>query len=282
MKFWKTIFTITGAAAVGIGAAAVILKPKSVYDDQPEAKNPFEGKRVRFVKADSDPVNADGVRGHLEVQASFKDDSVHHQTFYERVFKPWFDRILSFFALLILSPVLLSVSIAVFLDDPGPIFFTQKRLGKNKQFFKLHKFRSMKMSTPHDVPTHMLENPESYITRVGRFLRKTSMDELPQLWDIFVGNMSIVGPRPALWNQDVLTALRDEYGANDVVPGLTGLAQISGRDELELEEKARLDGEYCKNVSIMMDIKCIIFTVINVLIQKGILEGGTGAGAKRE
>ena len=134
----------------------------------------------------------------------------------------------------------------------------------------------MKMSTPHDVPTHMLENPDAYITRVGKFLRKMSLDELPQLWDIFIGNMSIVGPRPALWNQDVLTALRDEYDANDVIPGLTGWAQVNGRDELELRVKAGFDGEYRRNISFRLDFACVLMTVANVLKQKGVIEGGTG------
>ena len=179
--------------------------------------------------------------------------------------------------LIALSPLLLILSIAIYLDDPGPVLFTQKRMGRNKRYFKLHKFRTMKMSTPHDVPTHMLQDPQSYITRVGKFLRKMSLDELPQLWDIFLGNMSLVGPRPGLWNQDVLTAERDRYGANDVKPGLTGWAQINGRDELLLEDKARLDGEYCNNISIKMDLVCLLATVVNVLKQNGIIEGGTGA-----
>ena len=136
------------------------------------------------------------------------------------------------------------IAIAVYVDDPGPIFFKQKRVGKGKTFFPLHKFRSMKMSTPHDMPTHMLKNPEQYITKVGGFLRKSSLDELPQIWDIFIGNMSIIGPRPALWNQDDLIAERDKYGANDIMPGLTGWAQINGRDELEIPVKAKFDGEY--------------------------------------
>ncbi len=132
----------------------------------------------------------------------------------------------------------LGFAVAIKIDDPGPVLFTQRRIGKNKKYFKLHKFRSMKMATPHDIPTHMLDNPEQYITNVGKFMRKHSIDELPQIYDIFIGNMSIIGPRPALWNQDVLTAERDKYGANDIRPGLTGWAQINGRDELELPEKA--------------------------------------------
>lgn len=168
------------------------------------------------------------------------------------------------------------IGIAIVIDDPGPIFFAQKRVGKNKQYFRLHKFRSMKMSTPHDVPTHMLENPEQYITRVGRFLRKSSLDELPQIGDIFIGNMSIIGSRPALWNQDLLTAERDKYGANDIKPGLTGWAQINGRDELEIPVKARLDGEYREKESFLFDTKCFFGTIFSVLRSDGIVEGGTG------
>ena len=165
---------------------------------------------------------------------------VHHKASgYERIWKPVIDKTLSFAGLVVLAPIYVVLSLAIIIDDPGPVLFKQKRVGKNKHFFKLHKFRSMKISTPHDVPTHMLENPEQYITRVGRFLRKTSLDELPQIWDIFVGNMSIIGPRPALWNQDDLIEERDKYGANDVKPGLTGWAQINGRDELEIPDKAK-------------------------------------------
>ncbi|MBR5539496.1 MAG: sugar transferase, partial [Clostridia bacterium] len=148
---------------------------------------------------------------------------------YSKFFKRAIDIFLSFWGLVVLFPVFVLISLLIVIDDPGPVFFTQKRVGINKTFFKLHKFRSMKMSTPHDMPTHLLENPEQYITKIGKFLRKSSLDELPQIWDIFVGNMSIIGPRPALWNQDDLIAERDKYGANDVRPGLTGWAQINGR-----------------------------------------------------
>ena len=163
--------------------------------------------------------------------------------------------------------------IAIKIDDPGPAFFTHKRVGINKTFFKLHKFRSMKMCTPHDTPTHQLENPEQYITRVGRFLRKSSLDELPQIWDIFVGKMSIIGPRPSLWNQDDLIAERDKYGANDVMPGLTGWAQINGRDELEIPVKAKLDGEYTEKLSFGFDIKCFFLSIVSVCTSDGYVEG---------
>lgn len=201
---------------------------------------------------------------------------------YERKVKRIIDQILSFIGLLILAPVFIIIAVAIFFDDPGPVIFTQKRVGKYKHFFMLHKFRSMKRSTPHDIPTHQLENPELYITRVGKFLRKYSLDELPQIWDIFAGNMSIIGPRPALWNQDDLVMERDKYGANDIMPGLTGWAQINGRDELKIKDKAKLDGEYAEilkrgNIeALLFDIKCFWRTIFSVLRSNGVLEGGTG------
>jgi len=278
---WKHFLAVVGTAAVVMGAAAAAKKPKSIYADRPEEKNPFEGKRVRFVRDDSDPVNADGERGHLEELPASSPVSSRVSTIYSRVIKRCLDVVLSFSAMVVLSPLLLLVSAAVYLDDPGPVLFTQKRIGKNKRFFVLHKFRSMKMSTPHDVPTHMLEKPDSHITGVGKLLRKMSLDELPQLWDIFIGNMSLVGPRPGLWNQDVLAAERDKYDANDITPGLTGWAQVNGRDALEIEEKAKLDGEYGRNISFKTDAVCILMTITNVLKHKGVIEGGTGASEKR-
>ena len=276
----KSVLATFGAVAAGVGAAVLVSKSNSVYKNHPEEQNPFEGKRVKFVRDENDPVNADGERGHLEEIKDLPKSGVHHAGFYELYLKRFFDVVLSFFGMIIVSPLFLLLSIAVFIDDPGPVLFTQKRLGKNKQFFQLHKFRSMKMSTPHDVPTRMLEDPDAYITRVGRFLRKMSLDELPRLWDIFIGNMSLVGPRPGLWNQDVLTAYRDLYGANDVTPGLTGWAQINGWDELELDEKAKIDGEYCRDISFKMDVTCILTTAANVLKHTGVVEGGTGKVSK--
>lgn len=167
---------------------------------------------------------------------------------YEKIVKRLIDIVLSALGLILLSWLYLILAMAIVIDDPGPIFFKQKRVGIHKTFFRLHKFRSMKTATPHDVPTHMLGNPDQYITRVGYFLRKTSLDELPQIWDIFTGKMSIIGPRPALWNQEDLLTEREKYGANDVKPGLTGWAQINGRDELEIPVKAKLDGDYAKKV----------------------------------
>lgn len=200
---------------------------------------------------------------------------------YKHFFKRIFDFILSLIGAIILLPVFLIVSIAIVIDDPGPVFFKQKRIGKNKKIFWLHKFRSMKVKTP-DLPTHLLENPEQYITRTGRFLRKTSLDELPQVYDILFGKMSIIGPRPALWNQDDLISERDLYGANDVKPGLTGWAQINGRDELEIPVKAKFDGEYVEQLNkgkfhgVKMDFVCFFGTIKSVLKHDGVVEGGTG------
>ena len=199
---------------------------------------------------------------------------------YKNFFKRLIDIILSFLGGIVLLPVFFIIAIVIVIDDPGPVFFKQKRVGKNKKLFWLHKFRSMKVKTP-DVPTHLLENPEQYITRVGKFLRKTSLDELPQIYDILFGKMSIIGPRPALWNQDDLIAERDKYGANDVKPGLTGWAQINGRDELEIPVKAKLDGEYIEKMSFSFDCKCFFGTITSVLKHDGVVEGGTGE-LKRE
>lgn len=201
---------------------------------------------------------------------------------YKAFFKRLLDIVLSLCGIIILLPVFLIIAVAIVIDDPGPIFFKQKRVGKNKKLFNIWKFRSMKMSTPQDTPTHMLKNPRQYITRVGKFLRKTSLDELPQIFNIFIGQMSIIGPRPALWNQVDLVAERDKYGANDVRPGLSGWAQINGRDELEIPVKAKLDGAYVANISVSMDWKCFWGTVVKVLKHDGVVEGGTGEIEKVE
>lgn len=272
MQTFGKVLAVIAAIAAGMAVVGATKKSSSVYKNKPEEQNPMEGKRVKFVENDADPANADGVRGHLEAIG----EADGHRSFYDRVVKRVIDIILSFCGLVILSSVFLILCIAIKIDDPGPVFFAQKRVGKNKQYFKLHKFRSMKMSTPHDVPTHMLENPDQYITRVGRFLRKSSLDELPQIGNIFVGNMSVIGPRPALWNQDLLTAERDKYGANDIRPGLTGWAQINGRDELEIPIKAKLDGEYVKREGFLFDCRCFLGTIFSVLRSDGVVEGGTG------
>lgn len=195
---------------------------------------------------------------------------------YQRYVKRALDIICSLCGLIVLSPVFLLLAVWIRLDSPGPVFFKQKRVGKNKTYFNILKFRTMRTDAPHDMPTHLLQNPEAFITGSGRFLRKTSLDELPQIINILVGEMSVVGPRPALWNQDDLVAERDLYGANDVTPGLTGWAQVNGRDELEIEEKARLDGEYVRHLTFKMDATCFLMTIGNVLRQKGVVEGGTG------
>jgi len=192
------------------------------------------------------------------------------------------DIILSLIGLIVLSPLYLILIIAIKLDSKGPVLFKQKRIGINKTQFNILKFRTMRTDAPKDTPTHLLENPEQYITKIGKFLRKTSLDELPQIWNIFVGEMSIIGPRPALWNQFDLIAERDKYGANDVPPGLTGWAQINGRDELPIEVKAKLDGEYVEKISIWMDIKCFFGTIISVVKSDGVVEGGTGTTSSKE
>ena len=193
---------------------------------------------------------------------------------YQKFVKRMLDLIISFFGILILAPVLLVLMAAIKLSSPGPVFFTQKRVGIHKSHFRILKFRTMRVDTPRDMPTHLLTNPEQWITKVGKVLRKTSLDELPQIFQIFSGKMSIIGPRPALWNQYDLIAERDKYGANDIVPGLTGWAQVNGRDELEIDVKARFDGEYAENISFKMDVKIFFMTIKNVLSHEGVVEGG--------
>ena len=188
--------------------------------------------------------------------------------------------ILSAVGILLLSWLLLILSVAIKLESKGPVLFKQKRVGIHKRHFNILKFRTMRIDTPKDTPTHLLENPDQYITKVGKFLRKTSLDELPQLFNIFVGHMAIIGPRPALWNQYDLIEERDKYGANDVRPGLTGWAQINGRDELEIPVKAKLDGEYVEKMSFGFDVKCFFGTITSVLRHDGVVEGGTGAMKK--
>ena len=194
---------------------------------------------------------------------------------YKNFFKRLIDIVLSLLGILFLALPMLVIAIIIKTDDPGPALFKQKRVGKNKELFWLYKFRSMKTNTP-DIPTHLLENPDQYIIKVGKFIRRTSIDELPQLFNILKGDMSVIGPRPALWNQDDLIAERDKYGANDVRPGLTGWAQINGRDELPIPVKARLDGEYIEKMSFLFDCKCFFGTIRSVAKSDGVVEGGTG------
>ena len=193
------------------------------------------------------------------------------------VLKRFFDIILSLVAIIVFSWLLIIIAIAIVVEDKGNILFKQKRIGKNKKEFYIYKFRTMYIDTPKDMPTHMLSNPDQYITKSGKFLRKTSLDELPQTLNILKGEMAVIGPRPALWNQDDLIAERDRYHANDVRPGLTGWAQINGRDELEIPVKAKLDGEYVERISFLFDLKCFFGTITSVLKHDGVVEGGTGS-----
>ncbi|HIB3154358.1 TPA: sugar transferase [Enterococcus faecium] len=201
---------------------------------------------------------------------------------YKDGLKRGIDFLLSLVGIIVLSPILLILCIAIKIDSKGPVIFKQKRVGKNKTHFYIYKFRTMKVDTPKETPTHLLSNPDFFITRVGKFLRKTSLDELPQLFNILKGDMAVIGPRPALWNQYDLIEERDKYHANDIRPGLTGLAQISGRDELEIEYKARLDGQYTSNITPLMDLKCFFGTIISVFNSDGVVEGGTGSVKKED
>lgn len=195
---------------------------------------------------------------------------------YKRFFKRMIDVFISFFGIVFLALPMLVIALAIKIDSKGPILFKQKRVGKNKKLFNILKFRTMRIDTPHDAPTHELQDPKKWITRVGGLLRKTSLDELPQIFNIFIGQMSIIGPRPALWNQYDLIEERDKYGANDIKPGLTGWAQINGRDELEINVKAKFDGEYVEKMSFAFDCKCFFGTILSVLKHDGVVEGGTG------
>lgn len=201
---------------------------------------------------------------------------------YKDGLKRGIDFLLSLVGIIVLSPILLILCIAIKIDSKGPVIFKQKRVGKNKSHFYIYKFRTMKVDTPQETPTHLLSNPDFFITRVGKFLRKTSLDELPQLFNILKGDMAVIGPRPALWNQYDLIEERDKYHANDIRPGLTGLAQISGRDELEIDYKARLDGQYTANITPWMDLKCFFGTIISVFKSEGVVEGGTGSVKKED
>ena len=200
-------------------------------------------------------------------------------SFYRSIGKRLIDIILSGVGIIVLAPFMVVIAILIKLESPGPVLFRQKRIGLHKKTFSILKFRTMRIDTPKDTPTHMLQNPDQYITKVGRFLRKTSLDELPQILNILKGEMAVIGPRPALWNQDDLIAERDKYCANNIRPGLTGWAQINGRDELEIPVKAKLDGEYVKKMSLYFDMKCFLGTISSVLQHRGVIEGGTGHDA---
>ncbi len=263
----KKLLIAAGVLAGGYIGAGVVAKRHS-EDPSIDFNNPY--------------IKGSGSTPDINRQSAEEDEpSVGEITVYEKTIKPVLDKVLSFGGLVVLSPVFLVVSAVIVLDDPGPVLFVQKRVGKDKTFFYLHKFRTMKMETPSDVPTHLLTNPETYITRVGRVLRRTSLDELPQIWDIWRGKMSVIGPRPALWNQSDLIQARGV--ANSAMPGLTGYAQIKGRDELEISVKAEFDKMYVRLLrssslkGLAIDIKCFIGTITSVLRHDGVVEGGTGA-----
>ena len=272
----KVVIGVTaalGAIFFGVKLATRIQKKQNVNDE----KNPFEGKKVVFIEDADEPENADGVRGYLQTAG----ETEYEPTFYDKYVKRGIDIVLSFGGIIVLSPILLGIALAIKIDDPGPVFFTQKRLGQNKKYFRVYKFRSMKISKPHDTPTHMLDDPDQYITKVGKILRAHSLDELPQLFNVLDGSLSLVGPRPGLWNQDILTAERDKYGVNEMKPGITGWAQINGRDSITIEEKAKLDGYWKEHESFLFDLKCLLGTVLKVGHDDSVVEGGTGAMEKK-
>lgn len=231
--------------------------------------HPLEGKKVRFVANAKDKKNADGMCGHLEIVGETQIRTGVYDAFVKRLL----DVVCASVGAIVILPLYLLICVGIKCCDRGPVHFSQKRIGRNKRYFYLYKFRTMKVSTPHDVPTHMLKNPEQYITPVGKLLRKFSLDELPQIWNVLRGDMSFIGPRPALWNQEVLIAERDKYGANDVRPGLTGWAQTNGRDALELHQKAMLDGEYVHREGLLMDLRCLCKTFHSVVCREGVIEG---------
>lgn len=283
-KTKKVIAITAGVLGTTYVVMRVIAKKQNKndkYKNNPDEQNPMYKKQVVFIEDESDEMNADGKCGHLEAVGNIN----HIPTFYEKYVKRGMDIVFSFGGMVALAPIYAGTAIAIKLDDPGEALFHQKRIAEKNGYFTLIKFRSM--SKPSDVPTHMLsDGGQSNITRVGKVIRKLSIDELPQLWSIFKGDMSIIGPRPALWNQDWLTAERSKYGANDIKPGLTGLAQISGRDALEILDKAKLDGEYAKALSkssmygFKMDCKIFFGTIGSVLRHDGVVEGGTGEMVK--
>ncbi|MBR1764105.1 MAG: sugar transferase [Ruminococcus sp.] len=273
---------VLGATFTIMSIIASKQRKKDKYKNDTNEQNPMYKKKVKFVENEKEPENADGMRGHLEAIG----ESNYTPTIYDKYIKRTLDVILSFGGMVVLAPVYAVTAIAIKIDDPGPVFFKQKRIAQGNGYFDVIKLRSMSVNTPSDVPTHMLKN--GGVTRVGAIIRKTSIDELGQLWNIYRGDMSVIGPRPALWNQDFLTAERDKYGANDIKPGLTGLAQAHGRDELEIPDKAKLDGEYAAALKksswsgLKMDIKVFVDSVKAVLKSDGVVEGGTGEIHKQE
>lgn len=274
---------IIGAYAAVMCVLAKIQRKNDIFLNDPDEQNPMYKKKVVFVEDDNDPVNADGKKGHLETIG----EKEYHQTVYEKYIKRMIDVVLCFFGVLVCSPIYLVTAIAIKLDSPGPVIFKQKRIAKDLGWFSLWKFRTYAKAS--DIPTHMMGNKaESGITRVGAFLRKHSIDETIQFAQcLLTPHISLIGPRPALWNQDYLVAERDKYDANEVKPGITGLAQINGRDELEIEEKARLDGEYVRRLrksswsGFTQDVEIFVKTIMSVVKSDGVVEGGTGVLNKK-
>ena len=270
----KCIKAIVKISAIILGTTFVIMnviarkkKADSIYENEVKQKNPFEGKKVIFVENDCDKENADGVKGHLEVIGKSEGLS----GFYDKTIKRIIDILLSFIGLVILAPVMGIIALAIKVEDPGPAIFVQKRVGQNKKFFKLHKFRSMKMSTPHDVPTHMLDNPEQYITRVGRFLRKHSLDELPQLINVLKGDMSLVGPRPeqTKYVEEFREKIPRYMIKHQVRPGLTGWAQVNGyRGDTSIRKRIDYDLYYIENWTLGFDIRILFLTIFKGFINK--------------
>ena len=251
---------VVSTVFVGMTILAKLKKGQSVYDDDLKEKNPLEGKKVHFVESEEDKENADGVKGHLEAVG----ESNHQAGFYERYVKRGIDVVLSFGGLVVLSPIMGVIALAIKVEDPGPVLFTQKRMGQNKKYFKLHKFRSMKMSTPHDVPTHMLDNPDQYITKVGKFLRAHSLDELPQVLNIFRNEMSFIGPRPIMKEQ-LNSFTTEELGKMKVLPGITGYNQAYHRNKLGNHEERMNDVWYANHISFKLDLKIFLRTIWTVL-----------------
>lgn len=264
MKKWK-----------GVGTAIVVLYGLLRFAAS------IENKREKEIDIDNPYITREQTFEKFDWATDSQNMCKRKHGIYKSIVKRGIDTALSLVGLIVSSPIFCVIALVIFKTDPGPIFFTQKRVGKGGHFFMLHKFRTMKINTPHDVPTHQLEDPEQYITKIGKVLRKTSLDELPQGWDIFRGRMSIIGPRPALWNQIDLVSEREKYGANDILPGLTGWAQINGRDKLKISMKASYDGEYTTVLNtggiyaFVMDVRCFLGTIVSVIHSDGIVEGRT-------
>lgn len=285
LKLTRTLF-IMGASLAGLYSVLKSVAYHRRERDDIDVDNLYlQISHIETAKTVEDEYSKGGVRTDTGKDAAVE---LKLAGVYETTIKPILDQLISFIVMIFCSPIYVIIAMCIYFDDPGPVFFTQKRVGKDKHFFMCHKFRTMKISAPADVPTHQLQSPDQYITCVGKLLRRTSLDELPQIWDIFRSRMSFIGPRPALWNQEDLVAERDKYGANGIMPGLTGLAQICGRDELEIADKARIDGEYKKRLrsngmkAFLQDCGCFFGTFKSVIRQDGVVEGGVGEIHKRD